>query len=62
MKTNWRKYNESIANKLFEQVIMYDENKYKLCNEHGIKLFYISYKDNIKEKLNELVKTLKAPI
>lgn len=32
-----------------------DDVKRKLCNENGVKLYYINYNDNLEEKFNELL-------
>jgi hypothetical protein len=35
-----------------------DNIKKKLCEEHGIKLYYINYDDNVEEKMNEIINHL----
>ena len=31
-----------------------DKKKYDLCKEHGVVIFYVNYKEKIKEKIKEL--------
>ena len=35
-----------------------DELKYKLCKEHGIPVYYIRYDEDVKERLNEILKAI----
>jgi hypothetical protein len=35
-----------------------DKIKKQLCEEHGVKLFYINYNDNVEEKIEEIVKNI----
>lgn len=39
-----------------------DKNKKKLCSEHGITIFYVNYNDNLREKIEKLLKTKTYPI
>ena len=34
---------------------MLDKNKFILCNENNINLFYINYDDKLEDKIKELV-------
>lgn len=36
-----------------------DKLKHKLCQEHGIPIYYINYNDNVEEKVTKLIETLK---
>jgi very-short-patch-repair endonuclease len=36
-----------------------DKLKKNLCEEHGVKLYYINYNDNIEEKMNEILNNIK---
>ena len=42
----------------FEERIKRDKAKFNYCKEHNIKLFYITYKDDIEEKLQEILDEL----
>lgn len=43
---------EEWAEKNFKQIVERDEQKRKLCEENNINIEYISYKDNLENKLN----------
>lgn len=41
--------------KAFEYIKILDKNKFILCNENNINLFYINYDDKLEDKIKELV-------
>lgn len=41
--------------KTFEYIKILDKNKFILCNENNINLFYINYDDKLEDKIKELV-------
>lgn len=46
------------AENVFKQCIIRDKNKKRLCEENNVQLFYITYKENIEYKLNEILKNI----
>jgi len=44
--------------KAFEERIKRDKIKFEYCKKNNIKLYYITYKDNIEEKLKEILNEL----
>lgn len=42
----------------FEQIKINDEIKYQYCNNHNIKLYYITYKEDIEKRLEEIINEL----
>jgi serine protease inhibitor ecotin len=58
-----RQHFESIeyfgGDKGLEYIQQNDLIKKQLCEEHGLKLFYINYNDNVEEKLNEIIEEIK---
>ena len=42
----------------YEEIKRRDEEKFKYCQENNIKLYYITYKENIKVKLEEILNEL----
>ena len=43
----------------FEKRIIADEEKKNYCKNNNIKLFYITYLDNIEQKLGEIIDELR---
>lgn len=41
--------------KTFEYIKILDKNKFILCNENNINLFYLNYDDKLEDKIKELV-------
>ena len=41
--------------KTFEYIKILDKNKFILCNENNINLFYINYNDKLEDKIKELI-------
>lgn len=54
----WNYNNPDIAKKSYEKVVEYDSNKQELCNEHGVHIFYITYKDSIIEELDKIIEKI----
>ena len=54
------KYQEGSWNnkEAFLERVRRDQVKLQYCQEHNIKLFYITYKDNIEERLQEILNEL----
>ena len=54
------KNNQLMAKQLFEKQLKHDQIKRDYCKEHNILLYEITYKDNIEQKLNELLNLLET--
>ena len=46
------------AEEMLKETKTKDKNKYRLCEKHGIKIFYILYNENISERVNEILSQL----
>jgi hypothetical protein len=46
------------GNEGFKKRKKLDKNKFRLCNEHNIKIYYIGYYENVKEKLTKILNDL----
>jgi very-short-patch-repair endonuclease len=52
--------NEFGGEKIFMETQERDEIKKQVCEKHGVKLFYVNYNDNVKEKLDEILSYIKT--
>ena len=48
------------TNNVVEEIKQRDIIKHNLCKEHGIKIFYVKYNDNVEEMLNNILYEIKT--
>lgn len=60
--SSWGEKDERKILEAFEDVKKRDALKKRLCEEHGIKMEYINYNDNVKKRFKEIVETLRNKV